>query len=181
MPETPPTTAPVVDIFQFARRDGELTGRAPVAAFARVASLAIDGEGEIGWHLRGRAVRRPEGGDELRLELTLDGRVPMQCVRCLRPVDVTLAASRTLRLAGTEAEAEREDLEDDESDVIAGSPRFAVGELVEDEAILALPFAARHEDCSLPGGGAAAGDADDDEPARPNPFAALAALKRGPS
>ncbi len=171
------TAAPVVDLFEFVRRGAESVGREPVSSFPRVASLSADGHGEVAWRLRGHHIRRADGGEELRLELTLDGTVRMQCVRCLQPVDVPIAATRALRLAGSEAEAEREDPDDDEVDVIAGSRRFAIGELVEDETILALPFAARHDDCRLPDGRPASQAGAGEDGKRPNPFAALAALK----
>ena len=48
--------------------------------------------------------------------------------------------------------------------------------LVEDELILALPFAPMHEVC--PGGGADAATDDAPDTGRPSPFAALARLKK---
>ena len=63
--------------------------------------------------------------------------------------------------------------QDDDYDVVVGSPTFDLDVLVEDEVLLALPNAPRHRDCpegpsDLPKG-----------PGRPSPFAALAALKSG--
>jgi len=61
-------------------------------------------------------------------------------------------------------------------------------DLLEDEAIMALPLAPSHAVCARPGetaqrpGGAGVGvDPDDpEEGGRPNPFAVLAALKKPP-
>ena len=50
-------------------------------------------------------------------------------------------------------------------------------ELVEDELILALPLVPRHDACPQPL--AAPATAEEPLAERPNPFAALAALKRG--
>ena len=71
-------------------------------------------------------------------------------------------------------------------DLLVSSRRFDLAALVEDEAIMALPPAPRHDDCSAPavadapaaGEGADAGPGDA-APAPRNPFGALAALKGG--
>ncbi len=97
---------------------------------------------------------------------------------------VRIDEQRLFKLALTETQAEREDARADDYDVLAGSQRFDVLELVEDEAIMALPIAPRHDDCALPAQSAP-------EPAprrprrkgpsadrRPNPFSVLAGLKR---
>ena len=141
-------------------------------------------EGEIRWSLSGERRRRPEGGSEGSLELTLDGSVRLPCVRCLDAVDVAVHETRRYRLALSEAQAEREDLDSEEVDVIVGGQHFDVLELVEDETIMALPFAPSHDACGLPADVAAtdsqADEADDENPPKRNPFAVLEQLKRGP-
>jgi uncharacterized protein len=60
--------------------------------------------------------------------------------------------------------------------VLALSKNLDLRELIEDELLLALPLVPRHEDCPQP---LRVGHAPDPEPdARPNPFAALGALKK---
>ena len=65
---------------------------------------------------------------------------------------------------------------DSEDDVLAITRALDLRELVEDELLLALPLVPRHEVCPEPLPLADAPQAADD---KPNPFAALAALKRG--
>lgn len=185
----PSDPADAFDAFELARSAGRRAAHTPLARLGRLAASLADGRGEVAWSIDGRSARRADGGRDLYLELRVAATVRMRCVRCLQPVDCQLAVARTLRLARTEAQAEREDLEaldDDSVDVIAGSERFAPLDLVEDEALLALPIAPRHVDCRLPGAAGAAGEGaaardqgGSDEGAAPprSPFAALAALR----
>ena len=66
----------------------------------------------------------------------------------------------------------RDDEEDE--DVLVGSRNFDLEKWVEEEAILALPRMVVHDACE-----ARMGDGEEpQEEKRPNPFAALAALKK---
>ncbi len=175
---------PWIDTSEFARRGASLSASQSPADFPRLRELLAGDEGEIYWSLTGERRTRPEGGADLFMRLELRGEVSLACIRCLQPVRARFDEQRLLKLALTETQAEREDAQADDFDVLAGSHRFDVLELVEDEAIMALPIAPRHEDCSLPaqaapeGGGESAGQGDGAQERRPNPFAALAALKR---
>lgn len=166
---------PLIDTLEFARTGGSLEGTQAPTDFPRLLDLLADDAGRIDWRLSGERQPRPEGGADTFLRLHLQGTVSPACTRCLRPVASSFADERLYKLAATETQAEREDAETDDYDVMATSERFDVMEFVEDEVILALPIAPRHEDCQLP--------AELPEPSpeladeRPNPFAALAALK----
>ena len=177
-----------IDTGEFARRGSSLSAQQTPDEFPRLREVLADGAGAIDWSLTGERRARPEGGADLFMRLALRGEVSLACIRCLQPVRARLDEERLFKLALTETEAEREDARVDDYDVLAGSPRFDVLELVEDEAIMALPIAPRHDDCSLPaqaGQGedaVQAGDAQEEASAdsRPNPFAALSRLKRRP-
>jgi len=67
----------------------------------------------------------------------------------------------------------QDELEDDSRDFLPVVKELDVAELVEDEILLALPVAPRHEKCGLPGA-AEAGD-------RVNPFTVLGGLKGKPN
>jgi uncharacterized protein len=76
------------------------------------------------------------------------GTVKLLCQRCLDPVQVPLAVDAELQLA----ESTREISEaDDEIDRVLASRNMDVAWLVEDEVILALPMAARHDECATYG------------------------------
>ncbi len=63
-----------------------------------------------------------------------------------------------------------DDLADDSADAIEAEKDLAVLSLIEEEVLLALPIAPRHEQCEPPSGSTAE--------TGPLPFAALAALKK---
>ena len=75
----------------------------------------------------------------------------------------------------TEQELARIPDDESEDEPLLGSERFDLHELLEDEAILALPISPRHADCAAPA--PAAPDAGAEATGRPHPFASLASLK----
>ncbi|HEX4883906.1 MAG TPA: YceD family protein, partial [Casimicrobiaceae bacterium] len=77
------------------------------------------------------------------------------CQRCLAPVDVPVGQATLLLLARDEADLVRLD-EASEHEVVAAREPLDPLVLVEDELLLTLPFAPRHEgDCAPPAGDAA--------------------------
>lgn len=177
MSRKPAGSRPVIDLLEFARVRGRLEGDDRPESFARLRDLLADGEGALRWRLSGERRERAEGGSDACLLLHLSGELRVGCIRCLKPVEVEIDEERLFRVTATESQAERLDAENDECDALVADPRFDVLELVEDEAILALPIAPRHEDCGLPVEPEAEPPG---EASRENPFAALAALKRPP-
>ena len=111
---------------------------------------------------------------QLWLHVAAQATLNLECQRCLQPVAVPLDVSRSFRFVHGEATAAELDA-DSEDDVLALTRALDLHELVEDELILALPLVPRHEVCTQP----LAAPGGDPEPVeeRPNPFAALAALK----
>lgn len=82
------------------------------------------------------------------LRLSVRGTVTLLCQRCLDPIQVPIAVDAELQLA----ESAREISEaDDEIDRVLASRNMDVAWLVEDEVILALPIAARHDECATYG------------------------------
>lgn len=171
----------VVDSRELARTGCALEGSFEVRRLERLVSLLSSDQGGLAWRVRGERRPRAEGGHDDFLHLAIEGQVAMQCVRCLGNVAVTIHVDRDFRLVASEVQAAREDAEESDVDVLAGGARFDLGELIEDEAIMALPPIARHENCALPLGAVpseadrAQGPEPDEE--RIRPFAALAALK----
>lgn len=175
-PKAQEASRPWIDTGEFARIGGELAAQQQPAQLPRLRELLAGDEGHVRWRLTGERRPRPEGGADAFLVLELSGEVELECMRCLRPVRTGFSERRLFKLALTESQAEREDADTDDYDVLVTQRRFDVLELVEDEAILALPIAPRHQDCSLPADAGTAPAPQPDEE-RPNPFAALAALR----
>jgi uncharacterized protein len=167
-----------IDTAEFTRRGDAAGGEMPLGRLRRLASLLADETGTLGWKLAGRVHVTPEASRRPLLALTLEGAVTMQCVRCLEPLRVPVSVGREFRLVVSESQAEREDLDDEQYDLIVGDRQFDVAALIEDEAIMALPLAPTHPDCQAPLGAEPDPVVAQDEPPRQNPFEVLQRLKR---
>lgn len=134
---------------------------------------------------------RPAGTlrDVVQVAVRAEGRYAVICQRCLEPMELDWPVVSQVLLAaddGVVRQLERA------ADVVVSPPGVALdlAALVEDEVMLALPFAPCHEagQCGLEAllGPSAEGAPEQDNgvqragDARENPFAVLAALKRPP-
>ena len=175
-------TVPTIDTHAFTRLGDVAEGRVPLAELERLASLLVADEGVLAWRLAGDSELGADGSRRAHLHLALSATLAMRCVRCLERIEVPLEVERDYRLVATEAQAEQDDVDEDEVDLLVGARRFDLAGLVEDEAIMALPPAPRHDDCSAPAASAPAGEpvqSDEATPSPRNPFAALDALRDG--
>jgi len=139
------------DAYRLARERDLLEGTVDVSTLPRVADRLAAVSAPIGWRIQGAsdAVGRPA------LTVSLDGEVSLECQRCLGPLAFPIASQTKLLLARDDAEAARLDEDSDAEVVLAQSPLDPLT-LVEDELVLAIPFAPRHEDeaCEPPDAGA---------------------------
>jgi uncharacterized protein len=175
-------TVPTIDTHEFTRRGDVAEGGVPLAELERLGSLLVADDGVLAWRLAGDSELGADGSRRAHLHLALSATLAMRCVRCLERIDVPLDVERDYRLVATEAQAEQEDVDEDEVDLLVGARHFDLAGLVEDEAIMALPPAPRHDGCSAPAAAAVDVDSVQSEAAAPaprNPFAALGALRDG--
>jgi uncharacterized protein len=135
----------VIDAFEFCRNHGVREGVTPVAEMPRLAADCADKSGEIRWSLQGGETRQGYPS----LTLSVAGTVQLVCQRCLAPFPYEIDSSTVLVLGRDDEEADQiEEILDDESiDVIVGSACVDIRDLFEDEALLALPQAPKHEVC----------------------------------
>lgn len=159
--------APVIDSVQFARARRRLTGTVAVADLGRLHDLLTKPVGAIAYELAGGI----DGRQRPYLELLLTGSLPVRCQRCLDTMPVSVDASNRLLLLSSETEFEQAD-EQGLDAIDAGGP-LAVLELIEEELMLALPMAPRHES----GGCAATTTTYTGDPG-PAPLTALADIKQ---
>lgn len=168
-----------IDVLAAARAGAALAGRIPITAMRRLAAgLAAVPDTEAAWEAEASRIAATGSDPETWLHLQAHAEVPLQCQRCLQPMQQPLAVDRRFRFVRSEAEAQALD-EEIEEDVLVLEPRLELQELVEDELILALPIVPRHDVCPQPlvlaepspAPGASV------EPASTNPFAALAVLR----
>lgn len=135
----------VIDAFEFCRLKERLDGETAVADFPRLADETVDKSGLLRWSLRGGS--NVHGHPQMGLEVS--GSVKLVCQRCLTPMSFDIENHATLVLAEDEGSADDIDalLGDEEVEVVVGSKSFNIAELIEDEALLALPLSPRHETC----------------------------------
>jgi uncharacterized protein len=135
----------VIDAFEFCRTGGHREGVTPVTQMTRLAADCANASGEISWAIQGGTT--PQGYPTMTLSVA--GTVQLVCQRCLAPFDYRIDSSTQLVLGRDDEEADgMEEVLDDESiDVIVGSHTADIRELLEDEALLALPQAPKHEVC----------------------------------
>lgn len=155
-----------IDSLVFAREGRRLAGDVPVHALQRLADVLADNGGTLVWAVHGEcdASRKPF----LVIEVT--GELHLACQRCLAVLPYRLNIRSFLQLVPPGAAWPDEALEDDRADPIEALEEQPLLPLVEDEVLLALPLAPRHESCMLPVHG--------DDSVALSPFAALAQLKK---
>ena len=158
----------VIDSLEFARAELALRGSLPLAGLTRLKDSLADAHGTVEFEVKGGhdARHRPI------LTVAIHGMLHLKCQRCLEALDHPLQALNTLLLVAAGAAAAGE-LDDEDIEWIEASRELDVATLVEDEILLGLPYAPRHEDGACgPLGTAVA------EGAAASAFAKLAALKR---
>ena len=160
----------VIDAFAFSRLQERAEGEVQVAQLTRLASETADQAGVVRWSLAGGADKF--GHPQLRLVIA--GQVNLICQRCLTAMPFEIASESALVLAKDEdaADAIEAQIDDDEVDVIVGSAAFDVTLLVEDEALLALPLAPKHDVCPAQAGAVPEADG------KVSPFSILKNLKQ---
>ena len=166
--EDRPIGAAVVDSVEFSRTDGVLVGSVPVAELDRLADVLADNAGLLDCELRGGQ----DGEGKRFLDLRVGGSLNLRCQRCLSSLPFRLDIDSRLMLVAPGETWPDEELADDGIEAIEASRELAVLPLIEDEVLLALPIAPRHEDCRPPG---TTGVTEMEH--RPSPFAALDKLK----
>ena len=178
--ESPPTH---LDVKAFAQSSSELKGHDLLAKYERLMT-ETQGEGAdrmLNWHARGEFRGDESGAAQVWLHLTVSTSLPLTCQRCLGPVDIAMAVSRSFRFVDSEEAAETQD-EEAEEDVLALNRDFNLSELIEDELLMELPVVPRHETCPVDVKLAVVDPGFDEASAeKRNPFAVLAKLHRGKS
>jgi len=164
---------PFIDSLDFARNGRQMSGKVPVAELPRLLDALENTRGVLEYAVSGGTDRQ---GNPI-LEVSISGNCQLRCQRCLGALEHTLWIDTRLRLcdqANLDAlDDSPADGEDDEVDSILADARLDVLELLEEEILLSLPIAPRHEPgaCQAANGGGAHQEEQ-------NPFAVLAKLKR---
>lgn len=156
----------VIDSISFAREGRRLEGELKVSALPRLADAVFEPDGEVRFELGGE--QRADGDPFLNLEL--GARLILQCQRCLEPMALTVSFRRRFLLVAPGQEWPEDEMLDDSFDALQAEQSMDLVDLVEQEILLALPIAPRHDAC--------AGRGETHGTGMTGAFAVLANLKR---
>lgn len=165
------TTPATVDAWRMVSARRSFSGAVPLSALKRLASLLTDSEGEVRYTL---AFDRDAFGRAV-VDVTAEAKLPLQCQRTLERFLWPVSVSQRLGLISDEAQeaalpAELEPL------LLEEHGELQPLDVVEDELILAVP-AVPVKPGTVEVEAEWGSDTIEEEPPKPNPFAALAALK----
>jgi uncharacterized protein len=154
---------PFIDSIDFARNGRELHGEIPIVDLPRLSDMLANSAGTLSYRVRGS-----QRDDRHSLEIVLQGTCNLRCQRCLGEFSYPLELTAHLRLLPAD---KLEQMDADDEDAIEATSQLDVLALIEDEVLLALPFAPKHpqEACSAP---------LKDLQQSANPFSVLAVLKK---
>lgn len=158
---------PFIDSIDFARNGREISGEAPLAEMARLLDMLEDPQGVLSYTVRGGM---SSSGAPL-LDISMAGQVQLCCQRCLNAMDYPIRLEECLLLRDRDSLDALGD-DEEEFDSILAETHLDVLNILEEEILLSLPIAPRHEtgDCMTAANGNRQREAK-------NPFAALAELK----
>ena len=155
----------IINNLEFAKSQLKLDESLVTAELARLSEmLANQGKSQIKFQLAGASKRFSHPS----LHLAIKANLVMICQRCLDEMTVNLDLNFDYLISNVELnEADGNDV-NDEIDWLEANHEMNVGELIEDELLLAMPIAPTHaHDCSK---------LSSQSGEKPNPFAALKAL-----
>jgi uncharacterized protein len=128
------------DAIRLARERNVIEGSVDPNALSRIAEQ-LTGPGSVAWRVEGTS--DPAGRPALRIGLR--GSVTLECQRCLDDFAWLVDVTTEVLLARDDAELAALDADSSLEVVLAEGPLDPLA-LVEDELVLALPFAPRHPD-----------------------------------
>ena len=155
----------------------EWQGEVNPVSFERLAALLTSEHEQTNLSLKTNLYRR---NDVLHLAFEVDGEVWLTCQRCLQPVATELTDDFDIALLEEDSKSNSVNEEQDylilEEVVDNQTPErlLPLKKLIEDELILIMPLAPKHDDCEM--SIEQFGELPEEEESE-NPFAALSALK----
>ena len=164
---------PFIDSLDFAGNGRQISGEIPVAGLPRLLDALEDSEGTLQYTVRGGADKQ---GNPL-LDVSITGSCRLRCQRCMGAMEHAVRLDTRLLLRD---QASLDALDGDiggsgeeEFDSILADAHLDVLNLLEEEILLSLPIAPKHEL-----GACQAADGGNMHKEEKNPFAVLAKLKR---
>jgi uncharacterized protein len=155
---------PFIDSTDFAKNGREMCGEISVDKLPRLADVLANQGGVLSYKLSGS-----QEDDRYILSLEVHGVCQLRCQRCLDAFSYPVNMAARLQLLPQDRLDEVNEVDD--VDAVEASRQLDVLALIEDEVLLGLPFAPRHEEGEC-------GPAVNSLQQSVNPFAVLAGLKK---
>jgi uncharacterized protein len=153
----------IINGFEFAESGRTLRGSVPLSDFPRLCDVLAEIQGRLEYVVAG--VRDDNG--RLALRIALAGSLRVRCQRCLGALELPVDIDSMLILASSLDEIEAEPVAVDGADWVLAAKEMKVCELLEDELLLEVPVAPRHDRCDEEDGRTSSGKAGT------SPFAGL--------
>lgn len=134
-----------VDNVKFAKAKSKLDGELDLMQSARIKELG-DFSGVIKYNLEGTldSLNRPV------LILSIYGIIGTLCQNCLQPMELNIDNQSRITVFFNEDQMDKAMFSDPESEVedgVLAESEFDIMQLVEDEVIMLLPYASKHDEC----------------------------------
>jgi uncharacterized protein len=141
-------------------------------------SVGLETNLMVDWQAKAELRTGAAGQMDTWLHLQATTSMPLTCQRCMAAVQMPLQVDQWYRFVASEDIAMAED-DASEEDLLVMAPQFDLLALLEDELLMALPLVPMHDECPvLPVFSSGVIDVPGDVLDKPNPFAALAQLKK---
>jgi len=164
---------PFIDSLDFAENGRRISGEIPVAGLPRLLDVLENPQGILQYTVRGGTDKQ---GNPL-LDVRITGNCRLRCQRCLDAMEHAVRLDTQLLLrdqASLDALDAAGGEDEEEFDSILANPHLDVLDMLEEEILLSLPIAPKHEL-----GACQAADGGNMQKEEKNPFAVLAKLKHG--
>jgi uncharacterized protein len=138
---------------EFVREGRTLQGVLELARLPRLADMLARAEGEVAFVIAGNGGGKGGNAGPGRpgISVSIRARVALVCQRCLAPCEHAIDHVSTVLLARNETEADAWDAEE-ETEVMVAGEELDIADLVEQEMLLALPYAPMHPPGACPTG-----------------------------
>jgi uncharacterized protein len=157
----------VIDVAEFARLGKVFAGEVGVGDFPRLQDLIVAGQERLHYKVQGALTIRREA----QITCIIRGSVLLECQRCLGTFNYAIDISSGLVFVTDESQLPPIEEEDELVDYVVAEKVANLLAIIEDEIILALPLAPRHE------GGCGESARQQGMGEKPSSFAALNKLK----
>ena len=132
-----------IDTLDFAKNRQTIHSTINVATLERACDLFDELNGNIEFTLRGEI--NPKNRAVLIIRIC--GKISTSCQNCLNIVEIPIDTTMEIQLFGNEDELAVALTDNDTCDGIVTNEHFNVLDFIEDEIIMILPIAPKHENC----------------------------------